>query len=138
MPKQRKRDGVYWRKDRRMYWISFVDARGVRQRRPGAQSWDEARQTLAETLARVKQEANLKPGEVLACLDSFAAVAERFLAYQKPRLTPRAYERERGIVAHLKAFFIGKLTDITSGNVSDYVTGATRKGEQVERSEGTD
>jgi integrase len=122
MPKQRKRDGVYWRTDRRMYWISFVDARGNRQRKPGAQSWEEARQLLAETLSRVKEEANLKPGEVLACLDSFADVAERFLAYQKPRLTPRAYERERGIVAHLKAFFTGMLADITSGAVSDYVT----------------
>ena len=122
MLKQRKRDGVYWRKDRRMYWISVVDARGQRQRKPGAESWEEARQVLAETLARVKEEASLKPGEVLACRDSFADVADRFLAYQKPRLTLRAYERERGIVGHLKAHFTGKLADITSGNVSDYVT----------------
>ncbi len=44
MPKQRKRDGVYWRKDRRMYWISFVDASGERQRKPavGANNHDEA------------------------------------------------------------------------------------------------
>jgi outer membrane receptor protein involved in Fe transport len=42
---------------------------------------------LAETLSRVKEEANLKPGEVLACRDSFADVADRFPAYQQPRLT---------------------------------------------------
>jgi integrase len=122
MAKQRKRDGVYWRKDRRMYWISFVDARGQRQRKPGAQSWEEARQVLAETLARVKEEANLKPGDVLACRDSFANVAGRFLAYQKPRLTLKAYRREEGIAAHLKAFFTGRLADVTSSQVSDYVT----------------
>jgi len=122
MPKQRKRDGVYWRKDRRLYWISFVDARGRRQRKPGAQSWEEARQVLAETLARVKEEASLKPGEVLACRNSFADVADRFLAYQKPRLTLRAYRREEGIAAHLKAFFTGLLADVTSSHVSDYVT----------------
>lgn len=122
MPKQRKRDGVYWRKDRRMYWISYVDAKGKRQRKPGAENWEDARQQLAEALGRAKEEENLKPGEVLACLDSFADVADRFLTYQKPRLTPRAYERERGIVGHLKAHFSGKLADITSGNVSDYVT----------------
>jgi integrase len=70
----------------------------------------------------VKEEANLKPGEVLACHDTFADVADKFLAYQGPRLTPKAYEREAGIVAHLKAFLPGKLTDITSGVVSDFVT----------------
>jgi integrase len=122
MPKQRKRDGVYWRKDRRMYWISFVDARGQRKRKPGAQSWEEARQRLAEALGRVKEEENLKPGEMLACRDRFADVADRFLAYQKPRLTPKAYEREKGIAAHLKAFFTGRLADVTSSQVSDYVT----------------
>jgi integrase len=122
MPKQRKRDGVYWRKDRRMYWISFVDATGNRQRKPGAQTWDEARQLLAETLARMKEEANLKPGEVLTCLDGFAEVTHRFLAYQKPRLTPKAYQREEGIVGHLRAFFTGKLADVTSWQVSDFVT----------------
>jgi integrase len=122
MPKQRKRDGVYWRKDRRTYWISFVDAGGNRQRKPGAQSWEEARQVLAEALSRLKAEASLKPGEVLACRDSFADVTERFLAYQKPRLTPRAYQREEGIAAHLKAFFSGRLADVTSSQVSDYIT----------------
>jgi hypothetical protein len=122
MPKQRKRDGVYWRKDRRIYWISYVDAHGNRQRRPGAKSWEEARQVLAETLSRVKEEGNLKPGEVLECRESFADVAGRFLAYQKPRLTPKAYQREEGIAAHLKAFFTGRLANVTSSQVSDYVT----------------
>ena len=122
MPKQRKRDGVYWRKDRRMYWVSYVDARGNRQRKPGAESWEEAQQVLREKLARVKEETNLKPGEVLTCRDSFADVAGRFLAYQKPRLTPKAYQREEGIAAHLKAFFTGRLTDVMSSQVSDYVT----------------
>jgi hypothetical protein len=105
-----------------MYWISFVDARGNRQRKPGAQSWEEAPQVLREKLARVKEESNLKPGEVLACRDSFADVAGRFLAYQKPRLTPKAYQREEGIAAHLKAFFTGRLADVTSSQVSDYLT----------------
>jgi len=122
MAKQRKRDGVYWRKDRRMYWISYVDARGNRQRKPGAESWEEAQQVLREKLARDKEEGNLKPGEVMACRDSFADVAGRFLAYQKPRLTPKAYQREEGITAHLKAFFTERLVDVTSSQVSDYVT----------------
>jgi len=105
-----------------MYWISFVDARGKRQRKTAGESWEEARQRLAEALGRVKEERDLKPGEMLTCLDSFSDIADRFLAYQKPRLTPKAYKREKGISAHLKAFFPGRLTDITSSQVSDYVT----------------
>lgn len=105
-----------------MYWISFVDARGNRQRKAGAESWDEARQRLAEALGRVKEEENLRPGEVLVCRDSFSDIAERFLTHQKPRLTPKAYKREEGIASHLKAFFPGRLTDITSSQVSDYLT----------------
>jgi hypothetical protein len=101
---------------------SFVDTYGVRQRKPGAQSWEEARQLLAETLSRVKEEANLKPGEVPACRDSFAEAAGRFLAYQNPRLTLKAYERESGVMAHLKAFFTAQLAETTSAQVSDYVT----------------
>jgi integrase len=124
MPKQRKRDGVYWRKDRGAWWISFVDGSGNRQRKPaiGANNHDEARVCLDEERRKVREQANLKPGEVLACTDSFADIAERFLAYQKPRLTPKAYEREEGIAAHLKAFFPGRLADVTSSQVSDYVT----------------
>jgi integrase len=122
VPKQRKRDGVYWRKDCRKYWISYVEARGNRQRQPAAQSWDEARTVLSDALKRGKEETDLKPGEVLACRDSFAHVADRFLAYQKPRITARGYQRQAGIVAHLKAFFTGRLVDVTSSHVSDYVT----------------
>jgi len=129
MPKQRKRDGVYWRKDRGSWWVSFVDASGHRQRKPAigldgaeANNHDEARVCLDEEHRKVREQANLKPGEVLACIDSFADIAARFLAYQKPRLTPKAYDREEGISAHLKAFFPGRLADVTSSQVSDYVT----------------
>jgi hypothetical protein len=50
-------------------------------------------------------------------------VADKFLAYQKPRLSnPKSYVREEGIIAHLKAFFTGRLVEITPGQVSDYLT----------------
>jgi len=122
MPKQRKRDGIYWRKDRGMYWISNVDASGKRVRKPGSTNADEAKIMLAKAIVRVKEQTDLKPGEVLACQDSFATVADRFLAYQKPRITPRSYEREKSVVANLKAYFTGTLAEITSGQVSDFVT----------------
>jgi hypothetical protein len=34
MPKLRRRDGIYWRKDRRKYYLSYVDENGKRRRQP--------------------------------------------------------------------------------------------------------
>lgn len=123
MPKQRKRDGVYWRKDCRKYWLSFVDENGNRKREPASANWDEAQDMLREKVRDAKAKKNVKPGEVLACRDTFADVVDKYLAYQKPRLKSlKSYEREAGIVGHLKGFFTGRLADITSAQVSDYVT----------------
>jgi len=124
MPKQRKRDGVFWRKDRKQWWVSYIDGQGkrVREPAPDANNHDEAQAFREDKRRDVRELRKLKPGEVLECQDSFADVAARFLAYQKPRLTPKAYERENGIMSHLKGFFTGNFTGITSGAVSDYVT----------------
>ena len=130
MPKQRKRDGLYWRKDRRAWWVSYVDAQGRRVRKPAlnnqtneiAQNHDEAGTFRADVKREVREQANLKPGEVLACRDTFADIADKYLAYQMPRLTPKSYEREAGIVDDFKAFFTGLLVDVTSSQVSDFVT----------------
>jgi integrase len=128
MSKQRKRrDGVYWRKDRRKYYLSYIDERGERQRPPASLNWDESQTMLAEAVARVQERkrelAKLRPGEILPCDDSFAAVADRFLAYQKPRLSDKGYERDRGIVEeHLKPLFAGTLAEVTPAEVSDFLT----------------
>src|SRR5271157_3675488 len=130
MPKQRKRDGLYWRKDRKEYWVSYMNEKGERVRECAlnletyekAENHAEAKAYCEEKRRDIRQQRNLKPGEVLACRDSFADIANKFLAYQKPRLTPRAYTREAGIVGHLKDAFTGKLADVTSSQVSDYLT----------------
>jgi integrase len=70
----------------------------------------------------VRRRRNARTGELVECTDAFATVAGRFLAYQQARLVPLAHERDRGIVDHLKAFFPGRLADITSAQVSEYVT----------------
>lgn len=131
MPRKTNRDGVYWRKDCRQWWVSYADEHGDRVREPAilkdgskASNHEEARTVCDDKRREVRERRNLKPGEVLACRETFADAAGRFLAYQKPRLTPKAYVREEGIVAHLKASFTGRLADITSSGVSDYVTAA--------------
>ena len=105
-------DGVYTRKDRAGYWISWNDAQGRRRyRRTNAQSLTQARAARAAETNRVEQAKMLgftPPGE-----DSFADVAARFLPHQKARLTPKAFEREKGIIEnHLTPFFTGKLAAI--------------------------
>lgn len=130
MPKQRKRDGLYWRKDRKAWWVSYIDAAGRRVRKPAldiqtygdAQTHDEAKTFREDRTRDVRQQANLKPGEVLLSKDSFADVADKYLKHQKPRLAPKSYQREVGIVDDMKAFFTGKLVDVTSSQVSDFVT----------------
>jgi integrase len=136
MPKQRRRDGCYWRTEVKAWWVSFVNAEGKRVREPAilkdgskASDHEEAQAVCEGKRREVREQHNLKPGEVLACQDTFAQVADKYLAYQKPRLkSAESYGRERGIVTdHLKPFFTGKLVEITSSRVSDYVTARLAK-----------
>jgi integrase len=58
------------------------------------------------------------PGE-----ETFGEVAKRFLLYQHARLTPKAYQRESGIVKDfLQPFFPGKVADIRRVDIQRYVT----------------
>jgi integrase len=115
-------DGVYKRKDRPGYWISWRDAQGRRRwRKTNALTLTQARNIRAGELLRVEQSRVLgfnPPGE-----DRFSDVAAAFLAHQKPRLTPLAYERERGIIElHVKPFFNVLLKHVRKLDVQRYVT----------------
>jgi integrase len=115
-------DGVYRRDDRSGYWISWTDAQGRRRfRKTNARTLQQARAARGAELVRVEQAKCLgfaPPGK-----DTFADVAVRFLAHQKARLTPKAYERESGIVdEHLKSFFAGPLAAIRRVDIQRYVT----------------
>lgn len=122
MATRAKRDGIYKRKDRPGFWISWIDAQGRRRRRKtDAQTAYQARSALSAELIKVEQSKVIgftPPGE-----ETFAAVAQRFLAHQRARLTPKAYEREKGIVeGHLIPFFTCKLSAIRRVDVQRYVT----------------
>jgi integrase len=122
-----QRDGIYARTDRKGYWISWTDAQGKRRRRKtDAETKHQARRALSAELVKVEQAKTLgftPPGK-----DSFAEIAERFLAYQKARLTAKAYERESGIVEnHLKSFFKGELASIRRQNIQKYITARSAK-----------
>lgn len=115
-------DGVYTRKDRSGYWISWIDAQGRRKyRRTNAKNLTQAKAVRASELVRVEQAKILgfnPPGE-----DTFEEVSTRFLTYQKARLTAKAYEREKSIVdLHLNTFFAGKLSQIRKMDIQKYIT----------------
>jgi integrase len=104
-----------------------MDAQGARVREPGGETWEEAKDALAQAVARnianAQEQANLEPGEVLATQETFADVADRYLAYQQARLkSPKSYQREAEIMARMKTSFSGKLADIRPADVSNYVT----------------
>jgi len=130
MPRIKKRDGVYYRKDCKQWWVSYIGAekgknreyKRVREPAIGASSHDEAVTYREEKRAEVRKLRSLKPGDVLECNLTFAEVADKFLAYQRPRLSKKGFIREQGIIGHLKAFFAGELAEVTPAQVSDYVT----------------
>src|SRR5436853_236921 len=115
-------DGVYKRKDREGYWISWIDAQGRRRlRKTDAQTQAQAKSIRAAELIKVEQSKVLgfsPPGE-----DAFQELTVRFLLHQKARLSAKAYEREQGIVEkHLRPFFAVKVAAIRRVDVQRYIT----------------
>lgn len=114
-------------KDRPGYWISWIDTQGRRRyRKTDAQNLSQARKARAAELVRVEQAKILgfnPPGE-----DSFADVADRFLHFQKVRVTAREYAREKLIVErHLKPFFKDKTASIRKVDIDRFVTARSGK-----------
>ena len=115
-------DGVYRRKDRDGFWISWADAQGRRRwRKTHAQTLTQARAARAAELVRVEQSKVLgfaAPGE-----ESFADLTARFLIHQKARLSNKAYTRESGLVRqHLQPFFAGRVSAIRRVDIQRYIT----------------
>ena len=90
-----KRDGVYERVG--AYWISWTDASGIRRReRTHAVTRTQAKNLREAKLNRVERAIVLgftPPGD-----ETFEQVTERFLTYQKGRVTDVSYKRDEGIV----------------------------------------
>lgn len=125
MPKKtpQKRDGVYQRDDRPGFWISWTDAQGRRRRRKtDAQNITQAKQILSAELLRVEQARMLghtPPGD-----ETFKEIADRYLKYQKARLSPKGYDREESAMrVHLAPRFNSlKLAAIRKMDIQRYVT----------------
>src|SRR5262245_57122053 len=119
---KRDRDGVYQRPDRPGFFISYTDAAGRRRKkRVYAKNITEAREMRTAFLARVQKQKVL--GVTDADDTSFANVVNRYLKYQKPRVSADTYERLDSIVEkRLKPAFKGKIGNITRTKISNFVT----------------
>src|SRR5215472_5386984 len=118
----RNGDGIYTRKDRPGYWISYKDGDGRRRRRKvDAPNNELAKIARSGELIRAEQSRALgftPPSET-----SFAEVAEQYLRHQKARISAKNYERERGIVEdHLKPFFAGEIRAVRRAMAQRYIT----------------
>lgn len=118
----RNGDGIYTRKDRPGYWISYKDADGRRRRRKveapnktkagGLRSGYVSREETAKALG-------IRP----AGSETFAQVAQDYMTHQRPRISAANYRRECGIIGdHLKPFFGGELRAIRRATVQRYIT----------------
>jgi integrase len=115
-------DGIYTRKDRPGYWISYKDADGRRRRR----KVEATNRTKAGDLRSgyvSREETARAHGVRPAGPETFAEVAQDYLTHQRQRVSMANYERERGIVEdHLKPFFDCDLRAIRRATVQRYIT----------------
>jgi len=70
MPKARERDGVYYRKDRGSWWVSYTDSNGRRQRE-AMTAHTRPQAVTARAGLMLKAEIEAQSGETAAEIDPF-------------------------------------------------------------------
>jgi integrase len=120
MPKAKERDGVYYRKDRAGWWVSYTDASGDRIRQKvEAQTRQQALDTLRRI--RTKEEIARTLGVRPASDITTEALFERYKRHQKARIRPTTYARLGGILGTLKAHLPAQAKAITKRTVAEYI-----------------
>jgi integrase len=122
MPKAKERDGVYYRKDRGSWWVSYTDAAGRRQREAVvASTRPQAVAARAGLMLKAERERVLgvkEPSDI-----STADLLKRYKGHQRPRLRPTTFERLDGILETLKARLPERAKDISRRTVAEYISG---------------
>lgn len=120
MPKAKERDGVFKRKDRSGWWVSYVDAAGKRKKeKVTAHTRTLAMTALSLIKTRIERERIL--GVKSASEITTAELLARFKAHQKTHLRPTTFIRLDGILATLKAALPAQAKEITRRTVADYI-----------------
>jgi integrase len=119
---RRDRDGVFLRKG--AYYISFNDAQGRRKQRKlqGVHTVTQARHLRNVELQKAEKARVLgytPPGK-----ETLGEMIPRYIQHQRARLTPKAFDRTRGVVeGHLRNFFGSvRIADIRRTDIQRYIT----------------
>jgi integrase len=130
MPRAKERDGVYYRKDRAGWWVSYMDASGERVReKVTAYTRQEALDTLRriKTKEEIARTLGVRPASDIATEALFA----RYKRHQKARIRSTTYERLGGILDTLKSRLPALARTITKRTVAEYIE--TRSGDDKKK-----
>lgn len=120
MPKAKERDGVYYRKDRAGWWVSYMDSSGARVRQKVEA---HTRQQALDALRRIKtkEEVARTLGVRPASDITTEALFDRYKRHQKARIRSTTYERLGGILDTLKSRLPEQAKAITKRTVAEYI-----------------
>ena len=121
MPKAKERDGVYYRKDRGTWWVSYPDANGKRQRE-AVTAHTRPQAVAARAGLMMKSERDRVLGVKEASDITTADLLARYKRHQKTRLRSTTFERLDGILETLKAALPERAKDITRKTAADYIS----------------
>lgn len=120
MPKARERDGVFQRKDRTGWWISYVDSNGKRKKeKVSAHTRTQAITVLSQIKTQVEKERIL--GVKAASQITTADLFKRFKTHQKAHLRSSTFERLDGILERLRKALPTLAKEITRKTIADYI-----------------
>jgi integrase len=124
MPKAKERDGVYYREDRKGWWVSYMDASGERVRKK-VEAY--TRQQAMEALRRIKTKEEIAEtlGVRPASDITTEALFARYQRHQKARIRATSYERLGGIIEALKGRLPALARAITKRDVAGYIEART-------------
>ncbi len=120
MPKAKERDGVYYRKDRAAWAVSYIDASGERQRKiVAAHTRQQAKDVLSAMRTQEERARTLgvRPASEITTKD----LMERYKRHQKALIRPTTYARLGGILTTLKAHLPEQAKAITKRTVAAYI-----------------
>jgi integrase len=121
MPRAKERDGVFQRKDRSGWWVSYINASGKRcKEKVVAHTRTQALTALGAI--RTREEKNRILGVKAVSEIPTAELLVRYKRHQKTRLRPTTFERLDAILQTLNANLPEEAKDITRKTVTDLIS----------------
>jgi integrase len=120
MPKAKERDGVYYRKDRAAWAVSYIDASGERKRKVVAAHTRQQAVNVLSAIRTAEERARtlgVRPASEVTMADLMA----RYTRHQKPRIRPTTFVRLGGILETLQRHLPEQVKAITKRAIAEYI-----------------